>query len=129
MFDATLDERISEDLDVSRRRRSLFAFLSILIILSEIGTSIALLIASVRNDSHTAFLLSATSAFTITLDATLGIRERASYYHSSMALLRGIRTQLRHPSTAPLWSEYASVRASRKINYIEAACDGRCAFE
>ena len=45
-FDNELDERIAIDLVSYRRRRAIFAALSILIVASELGLALALLVAS-----------------------------------------------------------------------------------
>lgn len=125
-FDALLDERVRTDIVHYRSRRSVFAFLSLLLILAELFLGVSILVAHLNGDPYSTniLVLSSVSAFLITMDVSLGIRERAGAHHATLNQLLGIRNQLRFPSTSILWQEYSTVRAYTKINYIEATLDG-----
>lgn len=126
-YDATLDARVRSDIVRCRFKRSVFAALSLLIIVGQLSISAAILVTTVRapDQAHgaLAIVLSAFSAFLLTLDASLSIRERASVHHATLTQLTSIRNQMQYPNTSPLWQEYGDVRAYSKINYIEAICD------
>ena len=128
-YDVVLDERVKEDVVRFRFKRTVFAALSIVLILGELILGVSILLTHINNPYGTeAIVLSSMSAFLITLDVSFGIRERASSHHATLNQLIGIRNQMRYPTTSPLWQEYGSVRAYSKINYIEAVCDGCCSW-
>ena len=123
-YDPRLDARVRSDVVRYRFKRSLFAALSVLIIMGELLLGVGILLLHVRNPHGTeALALSSVSAFLITVDVAFGIRERASAHHATLNRLLGIRNQMRYPDTSPLWSEYSSIRAYSKINYLEAVFD------
>ena len=123
-YDPALFVRVCGDIRRYRRRRAVFALLSLLIIVTELALSAATLVASLRAPYATASIaFAALSTFLITADAALGIRERASSSHAALNHLLGMRDQMCHPLTAALWQEYGHVRAHAKINYLEAVCD------
>ena len=125
LYDANLDTRVQADVVRYRFKRTVFAALSILLILSELVLGISILMLHVNNPLGTeAIVLSSVSAFLLALDVSFGIRERASSHHATLNQLIGIRNQMRYPTTSPLWQEYGTVKAYTKINYIEAVCDG-----
>lgn len=125
LFDPILDTRVRADIVRFRFKRTVFAALSIVLILGELMLGVAILMLHVRNPLGTeAIVLSSVSAFMLALDISFGIRERASSHHATLNQLLGIRNQMRYPTTSPLWQEYGTVKAYTKINYIEAVCDG-----
>lgn len=125
LYDATLDVRVRADIVRFRFKRTVFAALSIVLILSELVLGVIILVLHVRNPLGTeAIVLSSASAFLLAVDVSFGIRERASSHHATLNQLIGIRNQMRYPTTSPLWQEYGTVKAYTKINYIEAVCDG-----
>ena len=131
-YDAVLDARVQADVVRYRFKRTVFAALSILLILSELMLGACILLVHVRDPQSDASIaslvvLSSVSAFLLTLDVSFGIRERASSHHATLMQLIGIRNQMRYPTSSPLWQEYGSIKAFTKINYIEAVCDG-CAW-
>lgn len=133
MYDAALDARVQADIVRHRRRRSLFAALSLVVIVGQLGLGVAMLGTTLHSPEEGAYgtqaiVLSALSTFLITLDVTLGIRERAAAHHAALYGLLGIRAQLRHPNASPLWADYATIRAHTKINYIDAVADACCAW-
>lgn len=122
-FDPALNERLSADIRHFRTRRAAFSVLSVFVILCEIATSGAVLVATLEYDHQTALIFSAISTFVLTLDAALGVRERASTNHAVLTQLRGVRDQMLNPKTSPLWDDYALARSYTKINYLDAALD------
>lgn len=128
-YDAALDARVRADIATSRRRRTVFATLSVLLILGELMLGVAILLTHAQDPyGDQAIVLSSVSAFVITLDVSLGIRERAAAHHATLNQLRGVRNQMLYPSSSALWQEYASIRAFTKINYVEAMIDGWCSW-
>ena len=123
-IDAALDAQVTFDIVRYRLRRAVFAMLSLVIIVSELGLGIALLLTHSQEPyGAQAVVLSSVSTLVLTLDVSLGIRERASAHHATLNTLVGIRNQVRHPNASPLWQDYATARAFTKINYVEAMMD------
>lgn len=125
-FDSDLDNRVARDIAVYRRRRAIFSFLAILVVLSELTLAVALFLATLDDNLEYAIIVSSVSALVITFDIALAIRERAASHHATLNSLLGIRAQMRHPATSMLWQEYHDVRSHQRINYIDALLDGCC---
>lgn len=122
-FDSNLDNRVSRDISRFRAKRALFSALSIVVVTSELSLAAALLASSLNDDYESMFVLSALSTFILTLDVTVGIRERASCHHATVNALMGIRQQMRAPQSSLLWQEYYGIQGVRKINYIDSVLD------
>lgn len=123
-YDAMLDGRVRADIARLRRKRSIFAFLSIMVILTEVTLGVLILVAVMRDASGTdAIIISSISTVLLTIDVSFSIRERAAAHHSTLTQLVGIRNRMRYPQSSPLWQDYHSIKAFDKINYIEAMCD------
>ena len=123
-YDAELDHRVSHDIVRFRFRRSVFAALSIVIVFGELFFGVAVLVSAISQpESMQALVFSALSAFVITIDVSLGIRERASAHNATLNQLIGIRNQMRYPETSVLWQEYGQVKSYSQINYIESLFD------
>lgn len=124
LADPELDARLAVDIARARRRRTVFALLSVGVVASEVVLAAALLLATMRDAAEDAVSFAAISTFVLTFDAAFGLRERAAAHHAALLQLRGIRDQMRHPLTSPLWQEYGAVRAYTRISYLEAVFDG-----
>jgi len=123
-YDAELDARVSSDIVRFRFRRGVFSVLSLIVIVGELFFGVAFLVTALQHPgSMQAFIYSTMSTFLITLDVTLGIRERASAHNATLNQLIGIRNQMRYPQTSLLWQEYGDIQAYSKINYFEAIFD------
>lgn len=124
--DAELDALVVAQIGRTRFRRAMFALLSLVVIVAEIGLAVALLVVSVRDDdaaSGAIVYFSAASTLVLTMDASLGIRERAASNHAKLNQLLGIRLQLQNPGTSHLWAEYADAMAHSRVNLVEAVLD------
>lgn len=128
-MDLELDRRVTSDIAVFRRRRAVFSFLSIFVVMSELTLAVALFLATLQDDLQSAVIASSVSALVVTFDIVLAIRERASCHHATLQTLLGIRAQMRKPESSLLWQEYHDVQAMKRINYVDSLLDSCCGVD
>ena len=122
----SLQNRVDTDLRSFKIRCGVYCSLSVIFILAEITTACMATILSISQYIEYAYVFSAVSALLITIEGTFGIRERAASTFSTVNRLKGIQNHLqmyvtttRNNNLDELWTEYNSIHADRKVNYLE----------
>lgn len=119
--DELLLSKVDEDLKSFKRRTSVFSVLAVVFIMGQISSATASTFLTIGEYYENGFIFSAMTALLVTVEGALAVRERASSAFNTVHRLEGIRFQITHANaaTSPLWEEYTSAHASRKINYLE----------
>lgn len=124
-MDLDLLRQVDEKIAGYRLSRGLYSFVSMLIILAELALAFLLLRATVADASSSddVYYYAGTSAFLLSVDVTLGIRERAASHHVVVEQLEGLSNQIRNPESSLLWQEFNAIFAGSKISYVESFFD------
>lgn len=122
----SLRNRVDQDLRSFKTRCGVYCALSLIFILSEVTTACMATVLSISQYIEYAYVFSAISALLITIEGTFGVRERAASTFSTVNRLQGIQNHIQmynsvrnSNSLDELWTEYNSIHADRKVNYLE----------
>ena len=121
MKDKVLLDRVQGEMAIFRRRTGIYSVASLLFILIEITTATFSTIASVQGLVSLGFVLSAVAALVLTVEVTVGVRERAIGAHTTFQRLRAIESTMLYGESDPLWDEYNAIHAERKVNFVDGA--------
>lgn len=113
--------RVEADVKAFKLRTAIFSAIALLFVLAQITTATFATMLSISQYLEMGYVLSGVTALLVTMESTLGIRERAASAFATVQRLEGIRLQLVEASfsSSPLWQEYSDTHASRRLNYIE----------
>lgn len=114
-------EKVDADILSFKRRTSIFSLLSVCFIFAQISAATLSTMLVVSEYFETGYVFSAIAALLITVEGSLGIRERAASTFSTVHRLQAIKVRIENvgSTSSPLWEEYAETHILRKVNYVE----------